>query len=85
MIIKLVTEKDFDGLEAVNFNPLYNEVTKTCPGLTGQTLWEKILKMHNLQHVGDGPTMVANMNQAILIWNQSQPNDEATIKAAYGV
>lgn len=85
MKIKLVTEKDFDGLEAVNFNPLYTAVTATCPGPTGQTLWEKILKMHNLQHTGDGPTMVASMNKAISIWNQNEPNDEATIKAAYGV
>ncbi|NVI85378.1 hypothetical protein [Janthinobacterium sp. BJB401] len=85
MKIDFVTEKDFDGLEAENFNPLYTEVTTTCPGIIGQTLWEKILKIHNLQHFGDGPTMVANMNQAISIWNQSEPNDEATIKAAYGV
>lgn len=87
MDIRDVTFADFDGLEAKDHNPLYAAVMSACPGLLGETLWEKIRIKFDLGHKGatDRESVVNRMNGAISIWRQYMPTDCASISAAYGI
>ena len=84
--LALVTTADCGQLEGdkIGANRLHDEVKKVCPGITGEALWEKILSKFNLGQ-RDCQTWVANMNAAILIWNQNQPTSCTDIAQVYQV
>ena len=87
--LRQVTQADcgpIDGSVADIRGGLHHAVTEICPGLRGETLWERISRQHCLGIGADCATWVTSMNAAIQLWNTNQPITNCEqIECLYGV
>ena len=85
MQVRKVNRDDCSSPYGCDFNPLHSSVKNICPGLEGDTLWEKIRELHQLGLGDNCDAWVERMKTAIGIWNANNPQNCSAIKSAYGV